>query len=74
MFQPTVLTDVPQDCVSVAGICREKGQLMRRIVGQLITGEETFGPLAALIKFSSEEEVIVSSVPAAGMHMANLLS
>ncbi|ORX34375.1 putative succinate-semialdehyde dehydrogenase [Kockovaella imperatae] len=38
MFQPTVLANVPQDC--------------------LITAEETFGPLAALIKFSSEEEVI----------------
>ncbi|ORY26866.1 Aldehyde/histidinol dehydrogenase [Naematelia encephala] len=37
-FQPTVLTEVPDDC--------------------LITAEETFGPLAALIRFSSEEEVI----------------
>ena len=26
---------------------------------QLVTAEETFGPLAALIRFSSEEEVIV---------------
>jgi len=37
-FQPTVLVDVPNDC--------------------LITGEETFGPLAALIKFKTEDEVI----------------
>jgi hypothetical protein len=29
---------------------------------QLISDEETFGPVAALIKFSSEEEVIVRSL------------
>ncbi|KAK1922510.1 aldehyde dehydrogenase domain-containing protein [Papiliotrema laurentii] len=37
-FAPTVLGDVPRDCV--------------------IMDEETFGPVAALVKFSSEDEVI----------------
>ncbi|KAL7424562.1 hypothetical protein Q5752_000246 [Cryptotrichosporon argae] len=38
VYQPTILTNVPDDC--------------------LLTTEETFGPLAALIKFKTEEEVI----------------
>ena len=38
VYYPTVLADVPEDC--------------------LLTGEETFGPLAALIKFKDEEQVI----------------
>jgi acyl-CoA reductase-like NAD-dependent aldehyde dehydrogenase len=29
-------------------------------LAQLLNGEETFGPLAALIRFKTEEEVIVS--------------
>ena len=51
-FQPTVLADVPDDCV------RHLPYL--RIWRKLVTAEETFGPLAALIRFSSEEEVIVN--------------
>lgn len=31
------------------------------ILAQLLNGEETFGPLAALIRFKTEEEVIVSA-------------
>ena len=38
IYPPTILTNVPDDC--------------------LLTGEETFGPLAALIKFKTEEQVI----------------
>ena len=35
--------------------------LFPRADSKLLNGEETFGPLAALIRFSTEEEVIVRS-------------
>lgn len=41
IYEPTVLTNVSDDC--------------------LITNEETFGPVAALFRFSSEEEVIAKA-------------
>ena len=56
-FEPTVLVNVPQDCVSVLNTAH---RTLKAEESQLISGEETFGPLAALIKFKTEDEVIVS--------------
>ncbi|TXT04799.1 hypothetical protein VHUM_04067 [Vanrija humicola] len=55
LLEPTVLVDVPADC--------------------LLTGEETFGPLAALIRFRTEDEVVAlanaSEVGLAGYFFSN---
>jgi hypothetical protein len=58
-FNPVVLADAPQDCVGV-----EYPSILPDKTPQLLTDEETFGPVAALIKFKTEDEVIVCTLPA----------
>lgn len=59
MFQPTVLANVPNDCVRLLSLeCPKHHSYL-----QLLTAEETFGPLAALIKFKTEDEVVVRHIP-----------
>lgn len=53
-FNPVVLGNAPNDCVGALRMCSSDVQL--------ITDEETFGPVACLIKFKTEPEVIVSRV------------
>ena len=54
-FEPTVLGNVPPACVS-----QRLRDLRPMPDVQLISSEETFGPVAALFKFKTEDEVIVS--------------
>jgi acyl-CoA reductase-like NAD-dependent aldehyde dehydrogenase len=58
-FNPVVLADAPQDCVGV-----RYPSIHADETPQLLTDEETFGPVAALIKFKTEDEVIVGTVTA----------
>jgi acyl-CoA reductase-like NAD-dependent aldehyde dehydrogenase len=67
-FNPVVLADAPQDCVGV-----EYPRISPDETPQLLTDEETFGPVAALIKFKTEDEVIVCIVPAGQGKRADLV-
>jgi acyl-CoA reductase-like NAD-dependent aldehyde dehydrogenase len=63
-YPPTLLGDAPNDCVSGEHDENVSPADAESTLPQLLTDEETFGPVAALIKFKTESEVIVSRVRA----------